>query len=195
VLSCTGSHAIVTLGAVTTPQLNAPYAGVLLLPDRQPFGTTAPVTLDTGQQVAMVRWHRWSVRARFDILDAAGSGVLAEGQREGFWGRRFAVVDPTGRPLLDVKFGGLTAIKSSVVLPNGTELTAHGNWTSRKFSVEDGSGAEVARLVTTSAVFSFRSESLALELLTPVLSIVQAAALAQCIRAAVEAQNASPAGT
>lgn len=54
-------------------------------------------------------------------------------------------------------------------------------------------GALVAQLVTTSSAFSFRPDSLAFELTTPVLSIVQAVGLAQCMRAAAEAQRNSAA--
>jgi hypothetical protein len=60
--------------------------------------------------------------------------------------------------------------------------------------VLDSSGSSVARLVTTSGAFSMRQDSLAFELTAPVLSIVQAIGLAQCMRAAVEASRSGASG-
>ena len=172
----------------------SPFQGVLLLPDKQPFGTVAPVTLASGQPVATIRWHRWTGRARFGVLDAAGQNVLAEGAREGFFGRRYAVAGPDGAALLRVEFGFWGLGRATVTLPDGAQLTATGNWTGRKFSAADASGEEVLRLSNTSAFFSIRPDSFALELQRPVLSIVQAAGFAQCIRAALESQRSTSAG-
>jgi hypothetical protein len=49
----------------------------------------------------------------------------------------------------------------------------------------------VAHLVNTSRVFAMRSDSLAFELTVPALTSLEAIGLAQCVRAAVEAQAAS----
>jgi hypothetical protein len=65
----------------------------------------------------------------------------------------------------------------------------------RQFAVRDRDRVLVADLVNTSRVFSMRPDSLAFELHVPVLSVVQAIGLAQCVRAAVEAQNAASAAT
>jgi hypothetical protein len=174
---------------------HSPFTGVLLLPDRQPFGTVAPVTLGSGQPVATIRWHRWTGRARFDVLDSASAVVLAEGQKEGFFGKRYAVTAAGGAALLGIEFGFWGLGRSWITLPDGVQLTAEGNWTGRRFTIRDGAGDPVAQLANTSAFLSFRPDSFALELLRPVLSIVQAAALAQCIRAALEAQQSSSAGS
>ena len=172
----------------------APFTGVLLLPDRAVFGSTSPVLLDTGEQVASIRWHNWTARARFEILDAAGSGLLASGSRVGFWGRSYRVLGPRQEPVLDLKLSGWgPAGRSAVTLPGGRVLSAKGNWSARKFAVVDEARAPVARLVTTSSRLSFRPDSLAFELTSPVLSIVQAVGLAQCMRAAVEARRSSTA--
>jgi hypothetical protein len=172
----------------------APFTGVLALPDRAVFGKASPVSLGTGEPVAVIRWHPWTVRARFEILDAAGSIVLASGSRIGFWGRSYRVVGPRQEPLLDLKVSGWgLAGRSVVTLPGGRTLTAKGNWSARKFTLADETGALVARLLTTSSAFSLRPDSLAFELTTPVLSIVQAVGLAQCMRAAAEAQRESAA--
>jgi hypothetical protein len=144
--------------------------------------------------VATIRWHNWTTRARFEILNPAGSSVLASGSRVGFWGRSYQVLGPRDEPLLDLKVSGWgLSGRSTVTLPDGRTLSAKGNWSARKFTLVDELGALVARLVTTGSAFSFRPDSLAFELSTPVLSAVQAVGLAQCMRAAVEAQRNSAA--
>lgn len=173
-------------------ELFAPFTGVLVLPDRAVFGTVSPVLLGTGEPVAAIRWHKWTARARFEILDAAESGVLASGSRVGFWGRSYQVVGPRQEVVLDLKVSGWgLSGRSAVTLPGGHPLSAKGNWSARKFTVADERGGLVAQLVTTSSAFSFRSDNLAFELTRPVLSIVQAVGLAQCMRAAAEAQRSS----
>lgn len=175
-------------------QLFAPYTGVILLPDRAPFGTTSPVALGDGQPVALIRWQNWSMRARFEILDATGTATLAAGGRANLWGRRYQVLDLNSRVLLELKLGVWGPVgRSTITLPDGRQLAAKGNWTSRKFLLEDRSGQTVAQLVTTSGLLSWRPDSLAFELRVPVLSVVQAIGLAQCMRAAVEAQRRSAA--
>ena len=172
----------------------APFTGVLVLPDRAVFGRTSPVTLGTGEPVATIRWHSWTARARFEILDPAGSSLLASGSRVGFWGRSYQVLGPRQEPVLDLKVSGWgLSGRSTVTLPDGRVLNAKGNWSARKFTVVDATGALVARLVTTGSAFSLRPDSLAFELTAPVLSIVQAVGFAQCMRAAAEAQRNSAA--
>jgi hypothetical protein len=170
-----------------------PFVGVLLLPGRVPFGSTSAVTLADGQPVAQIRWRPWSMSARFEILDAMGGAELAAGGKSNAWGRSYAVTGPGGGVLLDLKLSGWSGPngRSTVTLPGGQALTTKGKWTGRKFEVLDGDGATVARLATTSGVFSMRQDSLAFEMTTPVLSIVQAIGLAQCMRAAVEASRAA----
>jgi hypothetical protein len=169
-----------------------PFAGVLLLPGRTPFGTTSAVTLPDGRPVAHIRWHAWSMAARFDILDAFGNAELAAGGRAGFWGRSYQVTGPGGGSLLDLKLSGWgPSGRSTVTLPGGRTLATKGKWTGRRFEVLDEAGSPVARLITTSGVFSMRQDSLAFEMTAPVLSIVQAIGLAQCMRAAVEASRAA----
>jgi hypothetical protein len=171
-----------------------PFTGVLLLPDRAPFGSTSGVTLADGSPVAAIRWQRFSGGARFDILDPSGGTVLAAGSRAGFWGNRYQVLGPRGETQLELKVSGWGLNgKSQVTLPGGRILTAKGNWSARQFAVRERDGGLVADLVNTSRVFSMRQDSLAFELHAPVLSVVQAIGLAQCVRAAVEAQNAASA--
>ena len=168
----------------------APFTGVILLPDRAPFGSVSPVSLDDGTPVASIRWHNWTMRARFEILDADGARTLATGGTANLWGRRYEVQGPTAETLLELKLSmwGLAG-RSTVTLPGGRTLNTKGNWTNRRFTVTDAADLPVARLVNTSKVLSWRPDSLAFELTAPVLSVVQAVGLAQCVRAASEAHR------
>lgn len=174
--------------------LSAPFAGVLVLPDRAVFGKMSPVMLGGGEPVATIRWHKWTAQARFEILDATGAQVLGSGSRVGFWGRSYQVLGSRQEPVLDLKISGWGLSGSSTVtLPHGVALTAKGNWSKRTFTLTDATGGLVARLVRTGSAFSLRPDSLAFELTAPVLSVVQAVGLAQCMRAAVEAHRDSTA--
>jgi hypothetical protein len=170
---------------------NQPFTGVLLLPDRSLFGKVSAVSLADGQPVAQIRWHRWSMAARFEILDLTGEQELAAGGRSTVWGaRQYEVTGPGGASLVEVKLNALRP-GAKITLPGGPLLTTRGNWTGRKFEVLDADGLGVARIVTTSGLFSARPDSMAFEVTRPVLSIVQAIGLTQCIRASVEARRES----
>ncbi|WP_433086905.1 hypothetical protein ACQP1P_14470 [Dactylosporangium sp. CA-052675] len=171
----------------------APYAGTLLLPDKAPFGRESPVTLADGRPVATIRWHTWSMRARYEILDPAGA-TLAAGHREGFGGRNYYLTDAHQRMLFHLRLSFWGPNRTGTLrLANGRALTTRGNWTSRRFSITDERNRPVAQLVNNSPILSLRPDGLALELQAPVLSIVQAIGLAQSMRAAIEAQHASSA--
>ncbi len=170
-----------------------PFTGVLVLPDRAPFGSESPVTLDDGQPVAMIKWQRFSWGAKFDILDPVGGGVLASGQRVGGSGRRYQVTGPGGDVLLALKISGWGGVngKSTVTITGGRVLHTKGNWSARKFEVTDERGQSVAALLNTSKFFSMRRDHLAFELRQAVLSPVEAIGLAQCMREAVESQRST----
>ncbi|MEU7875607.1 hypothetical protein [Dactylosporangium sp. NPDC049140] len=173
----------------------APYAGTLLLPDKAPFGSVSPVTLADGRPVATIRWHNWSMRARYEILDPAAGSVLATGHRQGFAGRNYYLTDARGGSLFHLRLGFWGASRpSTLALAGGRTLSTRGNWTARRFTVTDEQQREVARLVNNSPLLSLRPDGLAFELLTPVLSVVQAIGLAQSMRAAIEAQRSSAGG-
>jgi hypothetical protein len=175
---------------------HAPFTGVLLLPDRPPFGTTSQVTLPDGLPVAAIRWHRFGFGARFDILDPSGGTVLASGARAGISGLRYRLLGPAQEMLLELKLSGWgLSGRTRITLAGGRMLTAKGNWSARQFAVTDERHQPVAQLVNTSRLFSLRPDNLAFETAAPVLSAVQAIGLAQCMRAAVEAQNSSQAAT
>ncbi len=176
-------------------QPHAPFAGVLLLPDRTPFGSESPVTLADGRPVAMIRWHKWTMGSRFDVVDPVGGGLLASGAKSGFWGTKYELRGATGQLILELKFGIAGASgRGTVRLPDGRTLRTKGNWSARQFSVTDDAGNPVGGLTNTSGIFSVRADSLAFELTQPVLSVVEAIGLAQCVRAAAAADNAAAAG-
>jgi hypothetical protein len=170
----------------------APFTGVLLLPDRAPFDRVSAVTLGSSEPVAIIRWHGWTGRARFDILDPGKQRILASGARYGIFGVRYAVTGPRGDDLLGLSLGfwGVGG-RCTVTRPGGPPLTTRGNWSNRQFSVVDDAGRSVAQIVNTSRLFTLRPDSFAFELQAPVLSAVQAIGLAQCLRAAVESSRAA----
>jgi hypothetical protein len=170
----------------------APFTGTLLLPDRAVFGSESAVTLQDGRPVAIIRWHNWSMSARFEIFDPISNVLLASGAKTGFWGTRYRVTGPGDQRILELKFGfsGPTG-RGTVTLADGRTLHTKGKWTARSFTVTDSDGRQVAHLVNTSRVFALRSDSLAFELTAPALTTLEAVGLAQCVRAAVEAQAAS----
>jgi hypothetical protein len=171
------------------------FTGVLLLPSKSVFGSTAEVTLGDGTPVAVIHRKAWSARAKFEIFDAADAMLLAGGQAAGFWGTRYELLGAGSEPLLEVKFNGWGGLKrGTVTLADGRELTTSGNWSARDFIVSDSTGRRVAGLVTTSSMWSWRPDSMAFEIDAPVLTLVQAIGMAQCIRAAVEAAHAAAAG-
>ncbi|MER7283677.1 hypothetical protein ABT369_55595 [Dactylosporangium sp. NPDC000244] len=172
----------------------APYAGTLLLPDKAPFGRESPVTLADGRPVATIRWHNWSMRARYEILDPAAGAVLAAGHREGFGGRNYYLIDARQQMLFHLRLSFWGPNRTSTLrLASGRALTTRGNWTSRRFTVTDERNRPVAQLVNNSRILSLRPDGLAFELQAPVLSIVQAVGLAQSMRAAIEARRSSSA--
>jgi hypothetical protein len=173
---------------------HTPFTGVLLLPDRAVFGSESPVTLPDGRPVAIIGWHNWSMTNRFDILDPVGGGLLASGGKKGFWGTRYLLTGPTEQQILEVKFGFAgPSGRGTVTLADGRVLHTKGTWTARSFTVTDPAGVQVAHLVNTGKFLSVRPDSLAFELTAPVLSQLEAIGVAQCVRAAVEAQNAAAA--
>lgn len=174
--------------------LHAPFLGVLLLPDRATFGRSSAVTLADGQPAAAVRWHTWSGRARFGILDADGRAELARGGKDGVFSRRYTVHTAGGATLLQLELGRWLGVggRCTVTLPNSRTFTARrGNWSRRTFAIVDSAEQPVARIVRTGSAFALRPDSLAVELLQPALSILQAIGLAQCVRSAVEAERAA----
>jgi hypothetical protein len=162
-----------------------PFAGTLLLPDKLlPHGDSS-VELPDRSVVAKIRWNMFSVGS-FDILDPHGQ-LVGRAQGEGFAKRRFTVLSAGDEPLLGLALGWRgTAGRSGVELPGGRELTVKGATFKRRFTLLDGE-REIGAIEPTSGAFSLRQDAYAFELREPVLSIVQAVGLAQCLREAVKA--------
>lgn len=168
--------------------LDAPFTGTLLLPDKLLPHGDSPVELADGQLVAQIRWNVLAVGS-FKILDAQGRQV-AESTKE-VLDQHYVVTGPDGRTLLELTLGWRgTAGKSTVRLADGGELTVKGATFRRRFSVLEAEEREVAAITPTSGIFSMRKEAYAFELREPVLSTVQAVALVQCLREAVKAARA-----
>ncbi|MEV4636947.1 hypothetical protein AB0J80_06295 [Actinoplanes sp. NPDC049548] len=174
--------------------MHTPFAGVLLLPDSPVFGSTSTVTTGDGLPVAAIRRRVWSSRGRFEILDPSGATLLAAGSQAGFWGNKYELMGPQSQFLLSLKFSGWTGPsgRGVVSLPDGRSLATKGDWSAREFTMTDEAGTPVAELHNRGGVFTL-GQNLAFELRAPVLSIVQAVGLAQCIRAAVESASAAAA--
>ncbi|MFI7546564.1 hypothetical protein [Actinoplanes sp. NPDC049599] len=171
------------------------FTGVLLLPSKSVFGTTAEVTLGDNTPVAVIHRKAWSARPKFEIFDAADTTLLATGKATGFLGNHYELVGPRAEPLLSLKFSGWSGPRrATVTLPDGRELTASGNWSARDYTVADSAGNRIAGLVTTSSAWTWKPDSLAFEINAPALTLLQAIGLAQCIRTAVEASRAAAAG-
>jgi hypothetical protein len=171
--------------------LHVPFSGQLLLPDNLlPHGET-PVELTDGQMVAQIRRSLLQWRS-FGILDADGNDV-AEGRAAGLMRRRYTVTRADGAQLLELSLGWRgTAGRSRVTLPDGRELTVRGSSFRRTFSIRDADGAELGTIRpdrNLTKAMSLFTQAYRVTLHQPVLSVVQAAGLAQCLRKAVKAQQ------
>lgn len=161
--------------------LRTPFVGVLYLPDKEFLNPNTPVMLPDGQVVAGVGWHSFS--QRFEIYDAAG-GLIAECRPSGFFRRRFTVRTPDGQPVVDVLPGSWRPINgATITLGSGRPLGVHQSsiWSDRRFEFSTDQGV-VGRIDPTTGTFSFRPDSYAFELFQPVMSALEAIALAQAIR-------------
>jgi hypothetical protein len=170
--------------------LDAPFTGTLHLPDKMVPSGTSPVMLADGRTVALIQWHFWTMRSRFEVLDPAGT-VLAEGAAQGLTGRRFAVRRAGGHPLIDITLGLWRPIKgASITLASGRPVSVRPTsvWSDRNFEIL-GNGMPAGRIRPTTVVFSFHPDSYEFELTVPVLSILEAVSLAQALRAIVRARR------
>jgi hypothetical protein len=170
--------------------LDAPFTGTLHLPDKMVPSGTSPVMLADGRTVALVQWHFWTVRSRFEVLDPAG-GMLAEGFAQGAMHRRFAVRRPDGRALIDIRLGLWRPIKGmDITLASGRLVSVRPTsiWSDRNFEILTN-GAPAGRIRPTTAAFSFHPDSYEFELTVPVLSVLEAVGLAQALRAIVRSMR------
>ena len=168
--------------------LRAPFTGVLYLPDKEFLNPESPVMLGDGQVIAGVGWHTWT--QKFEVYDAAG-GLIAECKPTGVFRKHYFVRTPDGRPVVDVKAGAWLPIGGSkVTLANGRPIKVvwKSLWSDRRFEFYSDEGL-VARISPTTGVFTFHPDSYSLEMLHPVMSPVEAIALAQIVRLMVRARR------
>ncbi len=171
--------------------LDAPFSGQLLLPDTLlPHGET-PVELPDGQMVAQIRRSLLQWRS-FGILDADGNDV-AEGRATGLMRRRYTVTRADSAQLLELRLGWRgTAGRSRVTLPDGRQVTVRGSTFRRRFIIRDAEGTELGTIRpdrNLTNVMSLFTQAYRVTLHQPVLSIVQAAGLVQCLRKAVKSRQ------
>jgi hypothetical protein len=174
--------------------LAAPFSGTLYMPDKEFLNSRSPVLLADGQTAAYLQWSNWS--QRFSVLDARGT-VVAECRPRGIFRRRYLVLAvPSGRVVLDLLPGAFRPF-------NGAELTVAGHpmrvrqvsmWSDRRFEFYAGERL-VGRIQPTTGVFSFRPDSYAFELPSPVMSGLEAISLAQAVRSVARSGRRSAAAS
>jgi hypothetical protein len=171
-------------------QLHVPFTGVLLMPHLSSAKKTSVVTSGDGEPLATVRWRSRAVQDQFEVLDARGGTELAYGGPDRFF-NGYQIHGPDGSMLLLLGYGLLgPAGSGTVTLPDGRQLTTGRNRSRTMFPIRDEAGRQVAQILAGSRAWGPpQSENFAFELRAPVLSVVQAVGLAQCIRAVRAAQR------
>jgi hypothetical protein len=170
----------------TVMDLHTKFAGTMYLPDKR-FTTPGCVCLPDGQRIASIAWRSWS--GRFSILDPSGNAV-ASCQPQGIVRRRYTVLDVDGLPMLDVLPGVLRPFSGmEVTLGSGRRFTVRRNsrWSGRRFELYDANGRLAGRIDPTTRQLSLHPDSYAFELMMPVMSALEAIALAQVLRLVVRA--------
>ena len=167
--------------------LRAEFAGTIYLPDKRFVAPGSPVYLPDGHLIALIAWRSWS--GRFSILDPSGNAI-ASCRPRGIFRRRYTVLAVDGLPVLDVlpgawrPFGGM-----EVTLGSGRRITVRRSsmWSGRRFEFYDANNRLAGRIDPTAGLFSFHPDSYAFELMMPVMSALEAIALAQALRLVVRA--------
>src|SRR5262249_50371020 len=165
----------------TAMNLHADFAGTLSLPDKRFVAPGSPVYLPDGQLIALIAWRSWS--GRFSILDPSGNAI-ASCQTHGTFRRHYTVLTANGSRVLDVLPGALKPFSGmEVTLGGGRRLTVRrsSRWSGRRFELYDGNNRLAGRIEPTTAQFSFHPDSYAFELMLPVMSALEAIALAQTL--------------
>src|SRR5690242_14923033 len=167
--------------------LRAPFAGTIYLPDKRFVATGSPVYLADGQRIALIEWRSWS--GRFSILDPSGNAV-ASCESRGTFRRRYPVRTLDGSPVLDVLPGAFRPFSGmEVTLGSGRRVTVRrsSRWSGRRFEIYDPDDRLAGRIHPTVRPFNVYSDSYAFELTMPVMSALEAIALAQALRLVVRA--------
>ncbi|MEU4772636.1 hypothetical protein [Micromonospora sp. NPDC023644] len=161
------------------------FTGLLLLPLTSPLRRTVTVTFHDRTPAAVIRRRFVSKRRRFEIRDAAAATLLATGATTSFANDHYELRGPRSEFILSFMIDYEGRRRGTVTLADGRTLTTVGNRSARDFTITDQSGGPVAMLVTTSSAWSMRSADLALEVRAPVMSLLQAIGMAQCLLTAV----------
>jgi hypothetical protein len=167
--------------------LRAGFAGTMYLPDKRFVSPGSPVHLPDGELIALIAWRSWS--GRFSILDPSGTAI-ASCQSRGVLRRRYTVLTVDGSPVLDVLPGAWRPFGDmEVTLGSGRRITVRrsGTWSGRRFEFYDANNRLAGRIHPTTRPFSFRPDSYAFEVTMPVMSALEAIALAQALRLVVRA--------
>lgn len=169
--------------------LHNPFAGQLTIPDTLLPHGESPVELPDGQVVAQISRHmlKWG---SFRILNAEGQEV-AEGRSTGLLRRKYQLAGG-GQTLLELSLGwrGISG-RSTVTLPDGSQLTVRGSSFRRRFRILDPNGTEVGVIQAARGLMAMSRHSYVASLQQPVLSIVQLTGLAQCLRKADKSARSS----
>ena len=174
--------------------LRAEFTGTIYLPDKRFVARGSPVYLPDGHVIALIAWRSWS--GRFSILDPSGNAI-ASCRPRGVFRRQYKVLAVNGMTVLDVlpgawrPFGGM-----QVTLGSGRRITVRRSsvWSDRRFELYDANNRLAGRIEPTTGRFGFYSDSYAFDLMTPVMSALEAIALAQALRLVVRAIRAAASG-
>jgi hypothetical protein len=162
--------------------LHAEFVGTIYLPSKRLVAPGSPVYLPEGQLIALLAWRTWS--GRFSILDPSGNAI-ASCRPRGVFRRRYPVLAADGSPLLDVRAGAWRPVGGmEVTLASGRRITVRrsGTWSNRRFEFYDADHRLAGRVDPTTRLLSVHPDSYAVELMMPVMSALEAIALAQAVR-------------
>ncbi|MET7402929.1 hypothetical protein ABZS66_56560 [Dactylosporangium sp. NPDC005572] len=160
----------------------APFHGGLVLAERLPGTAAYPVQLGDGRLVGYVRTETKLFTRNFHVVDPSQRIQLGYGSRYDTRGWGYRTVTARNELLVGLEmpvFRGPRG-QSRVHLPGGRVLYTNHLGSLRTFELVDALGAVQGRL-----------DGWAWHLYAPVLSIAQAAALAQSLKQAVQAQRRS----
>lgn len=164
--------------------LHAPFVGTLFLPDRVAKQRASAVMLPDGRPVA---WLTWEKRLRrFEVLDPRGA-VVARGRNQGIFLRDwYEVWLSRGGRVLVLSLHTWRGIdgKSTVTVPTGGPLAVQRGRGDRRFTIGDARQPVIGAISSTGGPPRSGPDSYALHIDRPVLTLVQAAGLAQCVRLA-----------
>jgi hypothetical protein len=174
--------------------LRAEFTGTIYLPDKRFVARGSPVSLPDGHVIALIAWRSWS--GRFSILDPSGNAI-ASCRPRGAFRRRYTVFAVDGSSVLDMLPGGWRPFGGmQVTLGSGRRITVRRSsvWSDRRFELYDANNRLAGRIEPTAGSFSFHPDSYAFELMVPVMSALEAIALAQALRLVVRAIRAAASG-